>query len=172
MQDSHSLKSNIGMSRIVLIGSVLLAIFLLVLPAGATPPSDIVVNYDKTTNQLSVTITHPVDDPTTHYIRNVKVNINGRVVIDNDYQNQPTKEVFTYTYPVQVNAGDTIRVTATCNLVGSEEKVLTIPTPSGITATTPQSTTAPLPTTKSAPGILPFAGLAVLGILVLKKKQV
>jgi hypothetical protein len=101
MQDCYSLKSNISMSRIFLMGSILLAIFLLVLPAGATPPADIVVNYDKTTNQLSVTITHPVPDPTSHYIRNVKININGRVVIDNDYKNQPTKDSFTYTYPVR-----------------------------------------------------------------------
>jgi hypothetical protein len=171
MQDSHSWKSNTGISRIVIICSVLLAICLLVLPASATPPSEIAVNYDKTTNQLSVTITHPVDDPATHYIRNVKVDINGRIVIDNDYKSQPAKDVFTYTYPVPVNAGDTVRVTATCNLAGSQEKVLTIPTPSGTAAATPQSTPAPLPTTKAAPGILPFAGLAVLGILILRKNR-
>jgi hypothetical protein len=171
MQDSHLLKRNTGISRIVIIGSVLLAICLFVLPAGATPPSDITVNYDKTTSQISVTITHVTPDPTTHYIRNVKININGRVVIDRDYTSQPTKDTFTYTYPVPVNAGDTVRVTATCNLAGSGEKVIEIPTPSSTSAPVLQSTPAPLPTTKAAPGLLPFAGLAVLGILLLGKNR-
>jgi hypothetical protein len=170
MQENHPLKSTTGISRIVLMGSVLLAICLLVLPVSANPPSDISLNYDKATDQLSVTITHPIDDPTTHYIRNVKVTVNGRVAIDNDYKNQPAKDAFTYTYPVQVNPGDEVRVTATCNLVGSREAVLVLPTLSGTPMAMQQSTAAPVPTTKSAPGLLPLAVLGIL-ILVLNKKR-
>jgi hypothetical protein len=171
MQKSHPLKNTSGIARIVLMGSVLLAICLLVLPASANPPSDISVNYDKTTEQLSVTITHPVDDPATHHIRNVKVTINDRVAIDKDYQTQPAKGSFTYTYPVQVTAGDVVKVTASCNLAGSRDAVLTLPTPSGTTETIPPSAAGPVPTTRSAPGFLPFAVLGMLGILVLSKKR-
>jgi hypothetical protein len=172
MKDGQSLKRDLRVSRVVLVCLVLLALCWVVLPAGANPPSDIAVNYDKTTNQLAVTITHPVADPTTHYIKNVKVNVNGKIVADTEYKSQPANDVFTYTYQVPVNPGDTVRVTATCVLAGSQEKVLEIPTPSGTSAPAQKSTTAPLPSpTKSAPGLLPFAGLVVLGIIVLNKKR-
>jgi hypothetical protein len=163
--------SNSSLRTVFILIALAISVCLLVLPAGATPPSDVTVKVDKTTDQISVTITHPVADPTTHYIRNVKVNINGRVVIDRDYTSQPTKDVFTYTYPVPVNAGDTLRVTATCVLGGDREAVLEIPTPSGTVAATPQPAAVPQPTAKSASGILPLAGLAAVGILVMGKKN-
>jgi hypothetical protein len=55
--------------------------------------------------------------------------------------------------------------------VGSKEVVFTLPPPSGIPVISPVSAPAALPTAKSAPGILPFAVLAGLGILINFKKQ-
>jgi hypothetical protein len=155
--------------------AAILSVCLLVIPVMATPPSDVVVTYNKDAAQISVTITHPVPDPTTHYIRNVKVNQNGRIVIDNDYKSQPTKDTFTYTYPVQVNAGDTIRVTATCVLAGSKEGVLTLPTPSSTAPPTIPPTTvpaAPAPTTQKSPmGLIPVLGLGFCAVLALALRK-
>jgi hypothetical protein len=154
-----------------LIIAVALAACLLVMPVMANPPSDVAVNIDRAANQIAVTITHPVADPATHYIRNVKVNINGRVVIDNDYKSQPTKDVFTYTYPVPVNAGDTVRVTTTCVLGGDTEKVITLPTPSATappTISLSAASPAPAPTTQKSPiGPVPVLGLGFLAVLAL-----
>lgn len=169
MQSFCSSQRTLTLRQFVLKVSVIMGICLLVLPAGANPPSDVSIKYDKTTNQVSVTITHPVDNPTTHYLKNVKVNINGRVVSDTDYTSQPTKDVFTYTYPVPVNAGDTIRATATCNLAGLKEGVLTLPTPSSTAPSGSPMTTivsAPVPT-KSPLGLIPILGLGFCAFLAL-----
>jgi hypothetical protein len=161
--------STSSLKNAALIIAVALSVCLLILPVSANPPSDVTVNIDKAANQIAVTITHPVPDPATHYIRNVKITINGRVVIDNDYKSQPTKDVFTYTYPVPVNAGDTVRVTATCVLGGDTEKVITLPTPSSTAPPTiPPTTVAPVPTTQKSPtGLIPLFGLGFIAVIAL-----
>jgi len=148
-----------------------LAACLLVVPALATPPSDVTVKYDKTTDQLSVTITHATLDPTTHYVKRVIVNINGKVVSDNEYQSQPTKDVFTYSLPV--NAGDTVRVTAVCSIAGSTDGVLTLPTPSSTAPPTIAPTNAaPVPTTQKSPaGLMPVLGAGFLAVLALSRNR-
>jgi hypothetical protein len=144
------------------------AISILVMPAFANPPSNVVVTYDKSASQLTVTITHPVDDPSTHYIKNIKINDNGRIVVDRDYTSQPTKDTFSYQYTVPVDAGSTIRVTATCVLAGSTEGVLTLPTPSSTAPPTIPSATVPQPTTQKSPsGFIPLLGLLACAVLAL-----
>jgi hypothetical protein len=172
-KNQNTPSSNSSLRNAALIIAVALAACLLVMPALATPPSDVAVKYDKTTSQLAVTITHPTEDPTTHYVKRVTVDVNGRIVIDNEYKSQPTKDVFTYTYPVPVNAGDTVRVTATCSVAGSTEGVLTLPTPTSTAPPTiPPTTVAPVPTTQKSPtGLIPFLGLGFLAVLVLARNR-
>jgi desulfoferrodoxin (superoxide reductase-like protein) len=151
---------------------VVMALGILAMPALAHAPSDIAVSYDKNAAQLTVTVTHPVDDPTTHYIRNIKVNVNGRVIVDKDYTSQPSKDTFTYTYNVPVGAGDTVRVTAYCVLAGSREAVLTLPTPSSTAPPTISQTTVPQPTTQKSPsGIIPLLGLLACGVLAIARDR-
>jgi len=159
----------------VLLLAAVAALCLLAMPALANPPSDIAIAVDKDTATMTVTITHPVADPATHYVENIKINQNGRIVIDNDYKSQPAKDTFTYTYPVQVLSGDTIRVTARCSLGGSKEGVLTMPTPYATapptipqTAASPEIPAQPPATQKSPAGLLPFIGAAAF--LLIRKE--
>ena len=64
----------------VLILAVILCF--LIFPVMAHAPSDITISYNPDMHKLSVTVTHPVDDPKTHYIRGVQVKINGEVISD------------------------------------------------------------------------------------------
>ncbi|MFA5267639.1 MAG: hypothetical protein WC379_06675 [Methanoregula sp.] len=129
-------------------------------------------------HKLSVTVTHPVDDPKTHYIQRVHVKLNGNVISDPDYKSQPGKNSFTYTYDVAANPGDTVWVIATCvNGQSLEEHYdITKPvTPTTIiqtllpdTATLPPETTVPPTpkTTHASFGFLPlFGAAAVLWIM-------
>ena len=159
----------------ILLLAVAATLCLLAMPALANAPSDIHMDYDKSTAQLTVTITHPVADPATHYIENIKINKNGLIVIDNDYKNQPASDTFSYTYPVTVSGGDTIRVTARCVLGGSSEGVFTMPTPFATAPPTiPQTTVPPAippspPATQQSPiGLLPFIGAAAF--LLMRKE--
>jgi hypothetical protein len=150
----------------------------LILPVTAHAPSDISLMYNPDMHKLSVTITHPVDDPKTHFIRGVHVKLNGNVISDPDYKSQSGKKSFTYTYDIAANPEDTVWVIATCVNGQSLEAHYDIPKPVTMTAIVrtqpPETTTRPmettvLPTTKTthaAMGLLPlFGAAAVLWIM-------
>ena len=154
------------------IAVLLMAAVLLALPASAHSPSGIQVSYDPGSEKLSVIIRHPVDDPTTHYVKKVQVRQNGRTISDPDYKSQPDKNTFTYTYDVKAAPGDTIWVLATCNQGGSLEKKYDIPVratlttaPAAAAAATmqPEAPATAAPTQKSPAGIL--AALGALGLM-------
>ena len=159
--------------RIPVILALLFAAVFLAMPAAAHSPSDIQISYDPGSEKLSVTITHPVDDPATHYVSRVKVRQNERTISDPDYKNQPDKNTFTYTYDVKGLPGDTIWVAATCVQGGSLEKKYDIPVPT--TLTTPPTPAAPVatpvPTQKSPAGILPVLGALGVGMFLVMRKE-
>ncbi|MDD5144244.1 hypothetical protein [Methanoregula sp.] len=160
---------------------VLAAIALIVFPASAHAPSDIQLSYNDAAKELTVVITHPVPDPQSHYIRNVKVKVNDAVSVDRDYTSQPAQDIVTYTYSLPLNPGDTIRVTATCSQGPSLTKTMDIESPSAAAAAVsgypvepapPLAAEAPAPapvtTQKSAFGLLPVIAAAAF---VLAKKR-
>ena len=159
---------------------MLVALALIAVPAAAHAPSDIQLSYDDAAQQLTVTIAHAVDDPQTHYIKNVKVKVNDVVSVDMDYKSQPTAGTFAYTYTLPLKKGDTIRVTATCVQGPSLTKVMDITAPAPATTaaaertiepSAPLSSPTPLPvsTQKSAISLLPVIGAAALLLLVKKR---
>ncbi len=86
--------------------------------AYATPPQDVKVTYDSKSDTLTVTITHKTLSQNYHYIKDVEIKKNGAVISKKQYANQPGPETFTYTYKLPAAKGDTMEVTATCNLWG------------------------------------------------------
>lgn len=159
-----------GKRMLLFLGILASVVLLTVVPVAAHPPSDIVMSYDPGAEKLTVTITHVVDDPQTHYVKKVQVKKNGLVISDPDYKSQPTKDTFTYTYDVRASPGDTFRVIATCSQTGNLEKVYDIPATAPVKtpatpapAATPES--LPAPTQKSALGLVPFLGAAALCLM-------
>jgi hypothetical protein len=53
-------------------------------------------------------------------VKKVVIKKNGEVVGGGDYQSQPDKESFTYTYTLAAAAGDQLEVTAFCVIFGSK----------------------------------------------------
>jgi hypothetical protein len=141
--------------------------FCIAAPVTATPPTDIVLAYNSATGQLSATITHPIPNPDVHYIKNVLVKLNDQTVINANYTSQPTKDTFTYTYPLQALPGDTISVTGTCVLFGSLTKSMTVP---GATGAGQTAAAVPSPAPKAPAGLLPLAGAIVLVFAAKKLK--
>lgn len=130
-------------------------------PATAHAPSDMSISYNELSKQLNVVITHPVPNPNTHYIQEVQLKINGKIVSDVRYTGQPSPDKFTYTYPLLPNPGDAIEATAYCSIAGSTSRTMYVPGP---TATAPGQTGTPPSTQKAALGIVPVLG-ALLGLL-------
>jgi hypothetical protein len=131
--------------------------------------------FDPSAAKIFITVTHQVDDPSTHYLKTVRVKLNGAVISDPDYKSQPTDNTFTLSYDVNAHAGDLIDVTAICSRGGSLEKSYKIPEPVRI-MTSPQvpstyvkpPASAAQPTPQSAPGLLPLIGAAA-AVLLLKR---
>jgi hypothetical protein len=134
----------------------ILAGTLIISPASATPPSDMLLSYTERSGDLRVVITHPVPNPQVHYINKVTVSINGKMVNESRYTSQPTPDIFTYTYPLVTVPGDEIEVTASCVLSGSLTRQYTTGPFGATSSSTPESR----PTQKAAEGLVPFLGAA------------
>jgi hypothetical protein len=115
--------------------------------------------YNGTAGELVVTITHPVDNPATHYVKEVVVSADGKSEITTPYTSQPPATTFTYSYPLQVRAGDSVKVDASCILGGSITRTLVVPGPAGSAPVAPDFQ---VPATRAAAGMVPFLGLLLL----------
>ena len=152
-----------------------LAVCLIAVPAAAHSPAGMDISFDPNTAKISVTITHQVDDPATHYLSRVKVKLNGNVISDPDYKSQPAKDTFTLTYDVNAAAGDEVWVTTTCVRGGVLEKTYKVPQPvRPVTSAQVPSTyqaqppAAVPPTTKAPAGFLPLLG-ALAAVFLIRK---
>ena len=112
------------LTAVLRIVAAVLVVCLLIPPVSAHSPSGMSVTYQELSKELLVSITHAVPNPGEHYINEVTVSINGKVVNNSRYTSQPAPDTFTYTYPVETVTGDEIKVTATCSLAGSIARTL------------------------------------------------
>lgn len=127
---THSSLTRFGHLSLILRVFVLALVSLAVLCGGALahPPAEAVVTYDDSAGDLIVTITHQVDDPTTHYVKQVTVKQGDAVLIDTSYLSQPDRSSFTYRYnlpQLKGSSGD-IRVDTQCSQFGSRSGTLTL----------------------------------------------
>jgi hypothetical protein len=102
--------------KIALVAGILI-LSLFIVTVSAHPPSDMVLQYQS--GELTATITHGVADPANHYVYRVRILVNGNPAETVLYSSQPSDNRFTYRYPVSTSLGDTIEVTAECNIAGS-----------------------------------------------------
>ena len=167
MQDrSHSSPVRFRHLSVIVRALVLALVSLAVLSGGALahPPADATMTYDQNTGDLVVSITHQVDDPTTHYVKQVTVKQGDTVLIDKSYTSQPDRSSFTYRYNLPQLKGSIgeIRMDAQCSQFGSRSGTLTMsanPAPGTTTSALPA---APAPT-KSPVGI--FVALVAIGLV-------
>ncbi len=89
-------------------------------------PSGMELEYDVENGQLNITITHNVEDKSTHYIEKINIKKNGNDVDTLNYNSQPSTSTFTYNYQVNAEAGDNINVKASCSQGGNIEKTIKI----------------------------------------------
>ncbi len=153
------------LTAVLRIVTAALVVCILISPVSAHSPSGMSVTYQELTKELLVSITHSVPNPGEHYINEVIISINGKVVNNSRYTSQPAPDTFTYTYPVETVRGDEIKVTATCSLAGSITRTLYNTGPiASASSSSPDSQS----TQKAAAGLLPVLGVAA-ALLIGKK---
>jgi hypothetical protein len=101
----------------------------------ADAPSDIIVKYDHKDKTLTIEAMHGSRDVKSHYIREVRVSVNGELVINqkSKLQYDVKKQLFKFIM-ADVKEGDKIEVSADCNIFGSLKKSIEIkaPVPEGV----------------------------------------
>jgi hypothetical protein len=75
---------------------------------------------------LAVQITHRVGNPSSHYVEEVSVFINGNLEIQEDYSEQDAGNGGSYEYDLNAGNGDSIRVKAVCNRFGNITETIQI----------------------------------------------
>jgi desulfoferrodoxin (superoxide reductase-like protein) len=93
----------------------------------ADAPQDVKIEYDSGAQTLAVTITHKSSFPGIHHIKTVEIKKNSATISTTNYDSQPDKSPFTYTYKVAAAEGDKLEVTAICNMSGSKTATITVP---------------------------------------------
>jgi hypothetical protein len=93
----------------------------------ADAPQDVTLEYDSSAQILAVTITHKSSFPGFHHIKTVEIKKNAAVISKTNYDTQPAKSPFTYTYKVDAAQGDKLDVTVTCSMSGSKTETITVP---------------------------------------------
>lgn len=93
----------------------------------AHSPSEITVDYNQQTKVVSVKITHPVGDVSSHYVDDVKVYLNGEQVVTQKIgeQIESSYQMVKYQMPA-AKSGSNLKVEAMCNIAGMMEKEITI----------------------------------------------
>jgi hypothetical protein len=91
----------------------------------ANAPQDVKLEYNASTQNLAVTITHNSSSSGFHYIKYVEIKKNSVILSTGKYDSQ-SAGTFTYNYKVPAMAGDKLEVTATCNLFGSKTATITV----------------------------------------------
>ncbi|MCP4641938.1 MAG: hypothetical protein GY851_15965 [bacterium] len=95
--------------------------------AMAHPPKSLEVKFDKTKKTLDVTVKHSVSDTEKHYVKELKVEVNGKEVITQKTSKQESDDEQTYTYKLtDVKKGDKIKAVANCNKYGKKSKEITV----------------------------------------------
>jgi hypothetical protein len=104
-----------------------------VLAAGAVwahPPKEVKLEFDPAGKMLTVTATHDTKDPTKHFVGTVQVDLNGEKIIEQRFKYQVSADGQKAQYWINDAAvGDTLAVTATCNIAGKKKVTLEIAKP-------------------------------------------
>lgn len=94
--------------------------------AHADAPQDMALSYNIQTQTLTVTVTHKSAFTGFHYIKQVEIKKNSQPAEKNDYESQPGKTTFAYTYKIPAAVNDVLEVTASCNIQGKKTATLKV----------------------------------------------
>lgn len=110
--------------------AVLLLVFVALMagPAAAHPPSSIDLRYEPAGRLLVIGFKHLVQDGNAHFIKEIKVQVNGKEFAKIELAAQSGKDGGQVSLSLpEVKTGDLVSVKAVCNRFGEMKKDLRIP---------------------------------------------
>ncbi|MDD5455248.1 MAG: hypothetical protein PHW62_07130 [Candidatus Ratteibacteria bacterium] len=112
--------------------NVLVSLVVLTLLASASviyahPPSDIKITFDPQTKMLNAVISHNTNNPTSHYVKQVDILLNGRKIIEHNISKEDNNLTQTVSYLIpDAKEGDKISVEGHCSISGQLKKEITV----------------------------------------------
>jgi hypothetical protein len=110
--------------------AVAMGLVLMLLAGGvlAHPPKDVKVEFNPDNHMLMVTAIHDTKDVAKHYVGTIEVDVNGQKMIEQKFKSQVTPDNQGAHYWLNDAAtGDTLSVTATCNIAGKKTVTMVVP---------------------------------------------
>lgn len=108
----------------------LMVLALIFVSAGivfAHPPKNIDVAWNRSTETLTVSSAHVVNDPEKHYILTLTVFENNKQLLLKQYTRQGTADKFSDSVILKgLTPGAKIRIQLVCNIMGSRETEFTV----------------------------------------------
>jgi len=96
----------------------------------AHPPKDVQLDYNPDNHMLMVMATHDTKDVAKHFVGTIQIDLNGEKVIEQKFKTQPTADMQMGHYLINdAKIGDTLTITAVCNIAGKKSVTLKIEKP-------------------------------------------
>jgi len=95
----------------------------------AHPPKDIMIDFNKETKTLKISVSHPVKDTDVkkHFIKEIKVYLNDEMVIQQTFKSQSSANAQEVSYVlIDAEKGNKIRIESQCSIMGTHDKTITI----------------------------------------------
>jgi len=101
----------------------------------AHPPKDVQLEFNPNNHMLMVMAAHDTKDATKHFVGDIAIDLNGEKLIDQKFKSQPTADMQMGHYLINdAKIGDTLTVTAACNIAGKKTVTLKIEKPKPVPA--------------------------------------
>ena len=105
--------------------AILISIFLLSLALFAHGPSSIEIAYNDSFDFIYVKVNHAVPSVTAHYIKSIKLIVNGKDRAELKLAKQSAKDFEEAYFLYKPSEEDTlVEISATCNIFGSKKEKL------------------------------------------------
>ena len=110
----------------IVFGFLVISLCLQGFPVSAHEPIVQSISFRYASNELTVEVTHSVDNVSTHYIKQIVVEKNSVVVLTRDYTRQNTTSGMSAVFIVEAGIGDILEVTAKCSISGEASQDLNL----------------------------------------------
>jgi len=150
-------------ARLIIMAGVLSLLVMTSSPllVAAHSPASMSLDYDFGSQILTVTISHTVTNPASHYIENITVYKNDVKVESRLYSSQADSTTASDTISITAENGDELRVWAECVQGGTVQNTITV---SDVSTTTTTTTNGDFPTTMVI--LLAVVVLGLVAVLV------
>jgi desulfoferrodoxin (superoxide reductase-like protein) len=103
------------------------ALFLCAVSASAHPPYSVDLAYNKTTREITVTVSHPTTTPDWHFVQKIEFLVGDTVIHEKVFTKQEADSGLAYTTRLRnIQSGDTVMVKAYCSRSGMKTASLVI----------------------------------------------